>query len=163
MKKREVNQLCTTQAQPNLKADKKMKKEIDKQKKGYLNAFSLAELVFVLGIIAILYMLVMPSQAGVVAQAKSLEAKSNLNQVYALEKNYFFMYSKYSTSLADINFEQNRLVTENGQANYKIQILEASNSGFVAQAESVTDFDADGVYNVWTINQDKELIETVKD
>ncbi len=133
------------------------------RKRGYLNAFSLAELVFVLGIIAILYMLVMPSQAGVVAQAKSLEAKSNLNQVYALEKNYFFMYSKYSTSLSDINFEQNRLVTENGQSNYRIQIIEASNSGFVAQAESVTDFDADGVFNVWTINQDKELIETVKD
>ncbi len=139
------------------------KDTLNGQKKGYLNAFSLAELVFVLGIIAILYMLVMPSQAGVVAQAKSLEAKSNLNQVYALEKNYFFMYSKYSTSLTDINFEQNRLVTENGQSNYRIQIIEASNSGFVAQAESVTDFDADGVFNVWTINQDKELIETVKD
>ncbi|NOQ74883.1 MAG: hypothetical protein GQ574_22910 [Crocinitomix sp.] len=133
------------------------------RKKGYVNAFSLAELVFVLGIIAILYMLVMPSQAGVVAQAKSLEAKSNLNQVYALEKNYFFMYSKYSTNLSDINFEQNRLVTENGQSNYRIQIIEASNSSFVAQAESVTDFDADGTFNVWTINQDKELVETVKD
>lgn len=133
------------------------------KKKGYLNAFSLAELVFVLGIIAILYMLVMPSQAGVVAQAKSIEAKSNLNQVYALEKNYFFMYSKYTTNLTDINFEQNRLVTEGGQANYRIQIIEASNSGFVAQAESVTDFDADGTFNVWTINQNKELIETVKD
>jgi type IV pilus assembly protein PilE len=147
---------------------KTRKKAIEKanlmgHKKGYVNAFSLAELVFVLGIIAILYMLVMPSQAGVVAQAKSLEAKSNLNQVYALEKNYFFMYSKYSTNLTDINFEQNRLVTENGQSNYRIQIIEASNTGFIAQAESVTDFDADGIYNVWTINQDKELIETVKD
>jgi type IV pilus assembly protein PilE len=147
---------------------KTRKKAIEKphfegQKKGYIKAFSLAELVFVLGIIAILYMLVMPSQAGVVAQAKSLEAKSNLNQVYALEKNYFFMYSKYSTNLTEINFEQNRLVTENGQSNYRIQIIEASNTGFIAQAESVTDFDADGIYNVWTINQDKELIETVKD
>ena len=138
-------------------------RQAHKNKKGYIKAFSLAELIFVLGIIAILYMLVMPSQAGVVAQARSLEAKSNLNQLYALEKNYFFMYSKYSTSLADINFEQNRLVTENGQSNYRIQILEASNTGFLAQAESVTDFDADGVFNVWTINQDKELIETVKD
>ncbi|MFT5819682.1 MAG: type IV pilus assembly protein PilE [Crocinitomix sp.] len=147
---------------------KTRKKEIEKaaivgRKKGYVHAFSLAELVFVLGIIAILYMLVMPSQAGVVAQAKSLEAKSNLNQVYALEKNYFFMYSKYSTNLTEINFEQNRLVTENGQSNYRIQIIEASNSSFIAQAESVTDFDADGTFNVWTINQDKELVETVKD
>lgn len=144
--------------------NKEMEKErFIEPKKGHLKAFSLAELVFVLGIIAILYMLVMPSQAGVVAQAKALEAKSNLNQVYALEKNYFFMYSKYSTNLSDINFEQNRLVTENGQSNYRIQIIEASNSAFTAQAESVTDFDADGIFNVWTINQNKELVETVKD
>ncbi len=135
----------------------------EEKPKGYVNAFSLAELVFVLGIIAILYMLVMPSQSGVVAQAKSIEAKSNLNKVYALEKNQFFMYSKYSTSLTDINFEQNRLVTEGGQSNYRIQIIEASNSGFVAQAESVTDFDADGTFNIWTIDQDKNLTETVKD
>ncbi|WP_051568663.1 type IV pilin protein [Crocinitomix catalasitica] len=128
-----------------------------------LDAFSLAELVFVLGIIAILYMLVMPSQAGVVAQAKSIEAKANLNQVYALEKNYFFMYSKYTTNLTEINFEQTRLVTEGGQSNYRIQIIEATNGTFVAQAESVTDFDADGIFNVWTINQDKELVETIKD
>jgi type IV pilus assembly protein PilE len=139
------------------------KTKFTKTKNGYLKAFSLAELVFVLGIIAILYMLVMPSQAGVVGQAKALEAKSNLNQVYALEKNYFFMYSKYSNSLTDINFEQNRLVTENGQSNYRIQIIEATNTSFVAQAESVTDFDGDGIYNIWTINQDKELVETVKD
>jgi len=39
-----------------------------------LKAFSLAELVFVLGIIAILYMLVMPNQASTVAMAKSIEA-----------------------------------------------------------------------------------------
>jgi len=143
----------------------KMQEQENKRikKKGFIGAFSLAELVFVLGIIAILYMLVMPNQAGVVAQAKALEAKSNLNQLYALEKNYFFMYSKYSTSLEDINFEQNRLVTEGGQANYRIQIVEASNSGFVAQAEAVTDFDADGTLNIWTIDHTKKLTETVKD
>jgi len=161
MKKQDLQPLNTLD--PTIDQNAIEQNELTPIKKGYLKAFSLAELVFVLGIIAILYMLVMPSQAGVVAQAKSLEAKSNLNQVYALQKNYFFMYSKYTTSLSDINFEQNRLVTENGQSNYKIQILEASNSTFLAQAESVTDFDADGVFNVWTINQDKELVETVKD
>jgi len=131
----------------------KMQEQENKRikKKGFIGAFSLAELVFVLGIIAILYMLVMPNQAGVV------------DQLYALEKNYFFMYSKYSTSLEDINFEQNRLVTEGGQANYRIQIVEASNSGFVAQAEAVTDFDADGTLNIWTIDHTKKLTETVKD
>lgn len=141
----------------------KIKRDILNKDSLRIDSFSLAELVFVLGIIAILYMLVMPSQAGVVAQAKSIEAKSNLNQVYALQKNYFFMHSKYTMNLADINFEQTLLVTEGGQSNYRIQMIEASNGSFLAQAESVTDFDADGVYNVWTIDQDKKLVEKVKD
>lgn len=35
--------------------------------------------------------------------------------------------------------------------------------GFRATATAVVDFDGDGTYNVWEINQDKELKETVKD
>ena len=134
-----------------------------KHKKGRLKAFSLSELVIVLGIIGILYMLVMPNQASTVAMAKALEAKSMLNQVHSLEKNYFFMYSKYSTNLDEIGFEQERLSTEGGNANYRIQITEASNSGFVAQAEAVVDFDADGSMNVWQIDQNKSLTEVTKD
>lgn len=128
-----------------------------------LKAFSLAELVFVLGIIAILYMLVMPNQASTVAMAKSIEAKSMLNQVYSLERNYFFMYSKYSTSLEEIGFEQERLSTEGGQANYRIEIVEASSNSFVANAVAVNDFDGDGEINIWEINHDKTLKEVTKD
>jgi type IV pilus assembly protein PilE len=133
------------------------------RKKRKLKAFSLSELVIVLGIIGILYMLVMPNQASTVAMAKSLEAKSMLNQVHSLQKNYFFMYSKYSMSLDEIGFEQERLSTEGGNANYRIQITEASTAGFVAQAEAVVDFDADGSMNVWQIDQNKALTEVTKD
>jgi type IV pilus assembly protein PilE len=128
-----------------------------------LKAFSLAELVFVLGIIAILYMLVMPNQASTVAMAKSIEAKSMLNQVYSLERNYFFMYSKYSANLDEIGFEQERLSTEGGQANYRIEIAEASSSTFIANAVAVSDFDGDGEINVWQIDGDKVLKEITKD
>ena len=134
-----------------------------RMKKGRVKAFTLAEVVIVMGIIAILLMLVMPNQSSTVAMAKSIEAKSMLNQVHSLEKNYFFMYSKYSMSLDEIGFEQERLSTEGGNANYRIQIIEASASGFVAQAEAVVDFDADGSYNVWQIDQNKKLTETTKD
>lgn len=134
-----------------------------KKPKRHLKAFSLAELVFVLGIIAILYMLVMPNQASTVGMAKSIEAKSMLNQVYSLEKNYFFMYSKYSNSLEEIGFDQELLTTEGGQANYRIQIVESSGTSFLANAEAVVDFDADGEYNVWQIDQSKMLKEVTKD
>lgn len=146
-----------------LMAPKKMKIMNENVQAKKLKAFSLAELVFVLGIIAILYMLVMPNQASTVAMAKSIEAKSMLNQVYSLERNYFFMYSKYSTSLEEIGFEQERLSTEGGQANYRIEIVEASSNSFVANAVAVNDFDGDGEINVWEINHDKTLKEITKD
>ena len=47
--------------------------------------------------------------------------------------------------------------------NYPIEIVEASEHGFRATATAVVDFDGDGFYNVWEIDQDKELKETVKD
>ncbi|MCH2232944.1 MAG: type II secretion system GspH family protein [Crocinitomicaceae bacterium] len=138
-------------------------KRIKNRKKGRLAAMTLMEIVMVLGIIAILFMLVLPNQSRTVAMAKSIEAKSMLNQVYSMQKNYFFMYSKYSMSLDEIGFEQERLATEGGQANYRIQITEASNGSFNAQAEAVVDFDADGTLNVWSIDQNKLLKEVVKD
>lgn len=128
-----------------------------------LKAYTLFEILIVLTIIGILVMLAVPNQASAVAAAKAIEAKSMLNQVHALEKNYFYMYSKHSMSLDDIGFEQERLATEGGNANYRITITEASATSFVAQAEAVLDFDADGAYNVWSIDQDKQLIEVVKD
>ena len=128
-----------------------------------LKAYTLFEILIVLTIIGILVMLAVPNQASAVAAAKAIEAKSMLNQVHALEKNYFYMYSKHSMSLEDIGFEQERLATEGGNANYRITITEASATSFVAQAEAVLDFDADGTYNIWSIDQDKQLIEVVKD
>ena len=55
------------------------------------------------------------------------------------------------------------MVTEGGHANYRIEIVEASEGGFRATATSVVDFDGDGEYSVWEIDQDKNLKETVKD
>ena len=70
---------------------------------------------------------------------------------------------KYSASLEELGFEQQPLVTEGGHANYRIEIVEASEGGFRATATAVVDFDGDGEYNVWEIDQDKNLKETVKD
>jgi len=133
------------------------------KKKGHINAFTLTEMLMVLAIIGILLMLVMPNQASTVAQAKAIEAKQNLNHVYALQKNHFFMHSKYSASLEEIGFEQLSLVTDGGQAKYKLSIVEASATTFLAQAEAVVDFDGDGEFNIWTIDQNQLLQETNKD
>lgn len=128
-----------------------------------LKSFTLMEILIVIAVIGVLYFLAVPNQASTVASAKAIEAKSMLNQVHALQKNHFYMYSKYTMSLEEIGFEQERLTTEGGNANYKVQIVEAANGSFLAQAEAVVDFDADGQYNVWSIDQNKSLKEVTKD
>ncbi|MGV6862290.1 MAG: type II secretion system protein [Putridiphycobacter sp.] len=128
-----------------------------------LKAITLFEVLITFALIGIMFMLVLPNQASNVAKAKALEAQSMLNHVYSLEKNYFYMYSKYSADLEEIGFEQALLVTEGGTANYKIVVESASATSFVISAQAMVDFDADGTLNVWQIDQDKILKETVKD
>ncbi len=128
-----------------------------------LPAFSLTELLVVLVIIGILVLLALPNFMPLISKAKSTEAKMQLNHLHTLQKNYFYMHSRYTDDLEELGFEQEKLVTDDGQANYKIEVVEASNSGYKATATAVTDFDQDGDYNVWQINQDKKLKETIKD
>ncbi|MBN2520429.1 MAG: type II secretion system protein [Bacteroidales bacterium] len=128
-----------------------------------LNAFTLTELLVVLVIIGILVLLALPKLMPLISKAKSTEAQLQLGHIHTLEKNYFYMHSKYSTSFDDIGFEQEKLVTEEGNANYKIEIVEASATGFKARATAVVDFDGDGEINVWEIDQDKNLKEVTRD
>ena len=123
-----------------------------------LPAFSLPELLVVLVIIGILVLIALPNLMPLISRAKSTEAQQ-LVFLHTLEKNNFYTYSKYSASLEELGFEQQPLVTEGGHANYRIEIVEASEGGFRA----TVDFDGDGEYNVWEIDQDKNLKETVKD
>jgi len=135
--------------------------------KGFLktkiSSFNLQELLVVLVIIGILILLALPNLMPLIAKAKSLEAQTQLKHLYNLEKQHFFMHSKYAQEFNAIDFEAPKSVLENGNANYSYQIIESTNAVFVARATAVTDFDGDGIYNVWEINQDQELIEKIKD
>lgn len=129
----------------------------------HVQAFSLPELLVVIVIIGILVLIALPNLMPLISRAKSVEAQQQLNFLHSLEKAHFYSYSKYSSSLEELGFEQQTLVTDGGGGNYLIEIIEANESGFKATATSVVDFDQDGIYNVWEIDQDKHLIETVKD
>lgn len=128
-----------------------------------VSAFTLNELLVVLVIIGILVLIALPNLMPLISKAKSVEAQTNLGHLFTLEKNYFYMYSKYSPNLEEVGFEQEKLVTDNGAANFLVEIVEANAGGFVAKATAVVDFDGDGVFNVWQIDQNKKLIELVKD
>ncbi len=125
--------------------------------------FSLPELLIVLVIIGILVLLALPNLMPLISKTKATEAQLQLGHLHTLEKTYFYMYSKYSSDLEEIGFEQEKLVTDGGKANYQIEVVDAGVTTFTARATAVVDFDGDGVFNVWEVDQDKNMKEVVKD
>ncbi len=128
-----------------------------------LKAFTLIELLTVLIIIGILVMIALPNLMPLVSKAKSTEAELQLEHIYTLEKNYFYLHSKYSTDFSEISFEPAKTVAENGNANYRIEVVQATNNSFKATATAMTDFDGDGVFNVWEVDQEKNIKEVTPD
>ncbi|HEX2394215.1 MAG TPA: prepilin-type N-terminal cleavage/methylation domain-containing protein [Bacteroidales bacterium] len=128
-----------------------------------LAAFTLVELLVVLVIIGILVLLALPRLMPLISRAKSTEAELQLAHLQTLEKSFFYLKSKYSINTDEIGFEQEKLVTDGGTANYMIEIIEANALGFKARATAVVDFDGDGNFNVWEIDQDKNLVEITRD
>ncbi|MBL7883527.1 MAG: type II secretion system protein [Bacteroidia bacterium] len=128
-----------------------------------LKAFTLTELLVVLIIVGILVLLALPNLMPLISKTKSTEAQLQLEHIYTLEKSYFYLHSKYSNNFNDISFEHAKLSSQGGNANYQIEITEASNNTFKAIATAVTDFDGDGTFNVWEIDHDKNLKEVTPD
>jgi type IV pilus assembly protein PilE len=128
-----------------------------------VKALSLLEMLLVLALIGILTLLVLPNFTSIISKAKGKEAEMQLNSLHMMQKAYFFEKSKYAESLDEVGFLQEVLITQGGQANYEISLAEVHSQGFIARATAVVDFDGDGTLNVWEINQDRQLVEVVKD
>jgi len=128
-----------------------------------LKAYSLTEVLIVLCIIGIIIYLAVPDQTSTIGKARAIEAQNMLNMVHGLEKSHFYRYAKYSANFEEIGFEQSKTTDQGGLAVYKISIVEATQNSFKAQAISIQDLDGDGQYNTWEINQDRVLVEVIKD
>lgn len=130
-----------------------------------LKAYTLTEILVVLCIIGILVFLALPNLLPLITKAKSTEAKLQLEYIQKLEKSYYYEHSKYSNSLTDIGFLQEKLTTDSkdGHANYRLEITNATTTGFTAKATAVVDFNGNGTFNVWEIDQDKNIKEVTPD
>ena len=128
-----------------------------------LPAFNLQEILIVLAIIGILLLLALPNLMPLISKAKSIEAQTQLKYIYNSQTTHRYMYSKYSADFSALDFEAPKTVKENGTANYQYEILNASNSGFKVRATAITDFDGDGIFNVWEIDEIGTPKQTIKD
>ncbi len=125
--------------------------------------FSLTELLIVIVIIGILALLALPRFMGVTTRAKMTEAKLALKQVHTLQQTYRYEFDRYADDLAAIGYEPNALVTEGGTARYVIAVEEADVNAFRATATAVVDFDGDGTFNVWEVDETGAIAQRVAD
>jgi type IV pilus assembly protein PilE len=128
-----------------------------------LSAFTLTELLVVLVIIGILMLIALPNLMPLIAKTHSLEAQQALSTIQKLERSYHQMHVKYTDDLLELGFEPEKTVPEGGKAKYSISIASAGPAAFVAKAVAVVDFDQDGIFNEWKIDQTGTLRELVKD
>lgn len=126
-------------------------------------AYNLQEVLIVLVIIGILLLLALPNLMPLISKAKSIEAQTQLKYIYNSQTTYRYMYSKYSNDLNELDFVPPKTVKEEGTGNYVYEILNASNTNFKARATAITDFDGDGVFNVWEVDENGNPKQTVKD
>ena len=128
-----------------------------------VRALNLQETLIVLAIIGILLLLALPNLMPLISKAKSIEAQTQLKALYNSQTTYRYMYSKYTADVNELDFVAPKTVKENGTANYRYEIVSATNASFKARAEAVTDFDGDGVFNVWEIDENGNPKQIIKD
>ncbi|HBS47788.1 TPA: hypothetical protein DEO28_01835 [Candidatus Dependentiae bacterium] len=146
-------------------------------------AFSLIELLVVIGIIAVLTAIAVPNYFKYLAKAKQVEVAANLTALYTAEQIYFSENGEYSTNLngegglnwqpagyqegKDKNFYYTYGFNSDGQENMTYFVGKAkapkealsqtfaNKSGFVAAA--VCDLLGKGVYDIWTVDENKNI------
>lgn len=136
-----------------------MKKNLLKK----LPSFNLQEMLIVLAIIGILLLIALPNLMPLITKAKSVEAQVQLKAIYNAEKQYNFNYSKFSSNFNEIDFEAPKTIKENGSANYTYEIIEFSDAAFKARATAITDFNGNGIFNVWEIDHNGVPKQITKD
>jgi type IV pilus assembly protein PilE len=124
-----------------------------------LKGFTLTEILIALVILGILSLIILPNVKPLINKAKATEAKLQLVHLRTLEQDYFYEHSQYSKELSDIGFIQEKLSTDGptGHANYRIEVVSVTNTTFTGRATAVKDFDGDGKYDTWEIDQDGNL------
>ncbi len=118
--------------------------------------FSLLEVMIVVVIIGILATLAYPSLEGYLQRSKQTEAKVSLSAIYTAQKIYFATNQTYADSLSKLDVE-----LESGESARYNFTISGDSSSFTATARG--NLDDDAALDTWTIDQNKNLQNTVND
>lgn len=128
-----------------------------------VSGLSLLEVLTVLIIIGLTSLVVVNNLSPTINKVKRKEAHFQLKHIDVLEQSYMREHDKFSSDLDEIGFAQRLLKTQDGDAYYKIELIDASLTGYKARATSVIDFNKNGTMDVWEIDQTGKITNTVKD
>lgn len=128
-----------------------------------VSGLSLLEVLTVLIIIGLTSLVVVRNLSPTVNKVKKKEAQIQLTLIQTFQQTYFMEFTKYSGDLEELGYAQRLLSTNGGDANYKIEIVDASVTGYKARATAVVDFNQNGTMDVWEIDQTGKVTNTVKD
>lgn len=128
-----------------------------------LPAFTLTELMVVLVIIGILILVSLPIFDNLFGEAYAIEAQNQLKYLQSREQSFFQKNFHYSSDSDEIGYTAPKTIDEKGDARYHYQIVNADKNGYRATATAIADFDNDGVFNVWEVDQEGSIREVTKD
>lgn len=120
------------------------------------SAFSLIEIMLVVVIIGILSAIAYPNLQKYVVQSRQVEAKTNLSAIYSAEKLFYATNQEYSTDLAALGVGQEAP----GNARYDYVVTATDNS---FEAKGTGNIDEDATDDVWTIDENKDLVNVTND
>ena len=116
--------------------------------------FTLIELMIVVAIIGILAAIAIPNFLRYQAKSKQTEAKANLGAIFTSEVSYKAERDTY-TKRGNLDW------APTGKTRYSYSVTNAAATVFTAQATG--NIDNDATIDTWTINQDRQLSNTIND
>lgn len=128
-----------------------------------VEAYNLQNMLLALALMGILMMFAVPKTMPLIVKFKSSEAQAQLKYIHTLQEMFSYTNSRYSDSFVDIYFESPKTVKQGGTANYTYEIVIAGQGQFKAKATAIIDFDSDGIFNEWEIDENGVPKQTVLD